>query len=287
MPLLLIVSPFEEYFIPDSFLLEATKKTGKSLHSIRIDDPIRQAVLDAGFSFDTGKFRQVRARSSSSAQRQFDGLMKDVEKEIFDVTRMYLRSKDPKAKQRRVGKQAWLEQVRGTLRRGHHTAFELGLKSSGAGRFRVSVSSQDEEYLRGALSHEMVYFNKLLRQIDAGKMAGSLKLRLAAYAETLKHVFYAGRVMGTPTGMVIDWISPMDRNTCKGCSFLFRNSPYTKRSIPTTPRAGDTNCLNRCRCRLVMREVPAAKFKEIEKKNPKKSVYASRLKAIKDGRSLS
>lgn len=286
MPIL-VVGPFEEYILPWNILEEAARKRGKGLHSLLIRDEVRQAVLDAGFSFDTGKFRRVRARSSSASQRQFDELMKDVEKEIFDVTRMYLRSKDPKAKQRRVGKQEWLEQVRGTLRRGHHTAFELGLKSSGAGKFRVSVSSQDEEYLRGALSHEMVYFNKLLRQIDAGRMAGSLKLRLAAYAEALKHVFYAGRVMGTPTGMVIDWISPLDRNTCKGCTFLFRNSPYTKRSLPTTPRAGDTPCLNRCRCRLVMREVPAEKFKEIEKKHPRKSVYASRLKAIKDGRSLS
>jgi hypothetical protein len=284
--MILVVAPFEEYDIPDEILTEAAHKKGKGLHSLLVKDDIRQAVIDAGFSLQTGKFKQTRSRVSSSAQRQFEDLQKQVEREIQDVTRMYLRGKDPRAKQRRIGKEAWLEQVRGSLRRGYVTSFELGLKSSGAPKFRASVSASDEEYIRQALAQEMVYFNKLLRQIEAGTFSGDLRSRLAAYADSMKHVFYAGRVMGTPTGMIIDWISPMDRNTCRSCAFLFRHSPYTKKTLPTTPRAGDTLCLNRCRCRLVMRDVGIVEFMRIERIQPRKSVYAKKLKDIKEGKAL-
>lgn len=284
--MILVVEPFEEYVIPDEALTEAARKKGKGLHSLLVKDDIRQAVIDAGFSLNTGKFKQVRARSSSAGQKQFDDLQKQIEREIQDVTRMYLRGKDPKARQRKISKQDWLQQVRGTLRRGYVTSFELGLKSSGAPKFRVSVAAADEEYLRNALAQEMVYFNKLLRQIDAGNYAGDLRIRLAAYASSMKHVFYAGRVMGTPTGMIIDWLSPMDRNTCRSCAFLFRKSPYTKKTLPTTPRAGDTLCLSRCRCRLTMRDVGIVEFLRVERSQPRKSVYSKKLKDIKEGKAL-
>ena len=290
MTVTLVLAPFEEYELPDDFfdsLLTEAKKRGKGLHSLLVKDEIRQAVIDAGFDANQGKFRAARSAASTRASKEFESLWQDLAKEISSVTQMYLRSKNPKSKARRISTEEWKQHVRGALRRGYYTAFEQGLKSSGAGKFRVTVSQADTAYIEAAIKQELVYFNKLLRQIDADNYSGRLHDRLRAYAEALKHVYYAGRVMGTPSGMIIDWIAPMDRNTCRGCRFLFDNSPYTKKTLPTTPRAGDTPCLNRCRCRLVMRTVSAEDYTKLEKKQPRKSWYAARLSAIKSGRSLS
>ncbi len=163
----------------------------------------------------------------------------------------------------------------------------MGLESSGVGKFRAAVADVDRAYVDKAVRSEMRYFNKVLTQIDRGQLKGQLMNRLSAYAETLKHVYYSGRVMGTPSGMIIDWISPMDRVTCKGCAFLYQNSPYTKRTIPTTPRAGDTPCLNRCRCRLVMRTVPKEAYEKVDLAHSAKSTYGRKLASLKAGKSLS
>lgn len=285
--ILLIANPFEEYLLPDSILTEAARKKGKGLHTLLVKDDIRQAVIDAGFDLNAGRFRQARASASTTATKKFEEMWTGVQKEISSVTQQYLRSKaNPKAKARHIAKEDWLEYVRGALRRGYYTAFELGLASSGSALFRVTVSDADRVYIEGAIAQEMVFFNKLLREIDKGSYAGRLHDRLAAYAESLKHVYYAGRVMGTPSGMIVDWIAPMDRNTCKGCEFMFRHSPYTKRTLPTTPRAGDTPCLNRCRCRLVMRTVSKEEFAKTDRANDKKRL-GLRLSAIKAGKALS
>lgn len=283
--MILVVSPFEEYVIPDA-LVEAARQKGKGLHALHVRDDIRQAVIDAGFDANTGRFKAVRSRASSKGQKEFDSLVNDVRSHLNVVTLQYLRTRSPKSKERKLSKTEWLTMVRGTLRRGYYTAFELGLKSAGMDKFKVTVSQADVEYLEGAIRHELTYFNRLLREIDKGTYKGKLLDRLAAYSETLKHVFYAGRVMGTPTGMVVDWISPMDRNTCKGCAFLYRHSPYTKKVLPTTPRAGDTPCLNRCRCRLVMRQVSAEEYQRVENGHISKKKYGEWLAAIKAGRVL-
>ena len=146
------------------------------------------------------------------------------------------------------------------------------------------LSPADRRYVESAFRHEMRFFNRMLEQIRFGSLKGNIPRRLTAYVEALKHIYYAGRVQGTPDGMVIDWISPLDRSTCKGCHFMASQSPFTKHTLPTTPRAGDTPCLNRCRCRLVMREVPMEKFREISSEHYSRSWYAKQLRNIKKRR---
>lgn len=278
--MILVAGPFDEYVLPDS-LTEA-----KGLHSLLVKDDIRQAVIDAGFSMDSGKFRQVRSSSSSQKKAAFDAAVQSVQTTLISTTMDFLsQRKNPRVK-RPMSKTRWQETMKGALRKGYQDAFRMGLESSGVGKFRAVVAEADREYVEKAVRTEMRYFNKVLAQIDRGQLKGSLMNRLGAYAETLKHVYYAGRVMGTPSGMIIDWISPMDRNVCKGCAFLYRNSPYTKKTLPTTPRAGDTPCLNRCRCRLVMRTVPKEAYEKIDLSHNAKSTYGRKLASIKAGRAL-
>lgn len=276
----LIVGPFEEYEIPDSLL------EGKGLYGLLVRDEIRQAVIDAGFNMDTGKFRQIRAGKSTANKRRFDAMCDETQRTLVSTTMDFLsQRKNPRIKHP-MSKTRWQETVKKALRSGYAQAFEMGLESSGVSKFRVGVAEMDREYVDKAVREEMRYFNKVLAQIDAGKLKGSLMKRLTAYTETLRHMYYAGRVMGTPSGMIIDWIAPMDRNTCKGCEFLFHNSPYTKATLPTTPAAGNTPCLNKCRCRLVVRTVPKEEYERVGKGHNKKSTYARKLSALKANKSL-
>lgn len=278
--MILVVGPFEEYTIPDS-LTEA-----KGLHSLLVRDNIRQAVIDAGFSMDKGKFRQIRSSQSSRKKAQFEALWTKLQADLISPTMDFLsQRKNPRVK-RPMSKTRWRETMKTALRTGYREAFRMGLESSGVGKFRATVAEVDRAYVDKAVRSEMRYFNKVLTQIDRGQLKGQLMNRLSAYAETLRHVYYAGRVMGTPSGMIIDWISPLDRATCAGCRFLYLHSPYTKRTIPSTPRAGDTACLNRCRCRLVMRTVPKEAYEKVDFAHSAKSTYGKKLAALKAGKIL-
>jgi hypothetical protein len=52
------------------------------------------------------------------------------------------------------------------------------------------------------------------------------------------------------------WKGPHDKKTCESCNYLFEHSPYSKWTLPTTPRSGMTLCLTNCRDRLFVRRVP-------------------------------
>jgi hypothetical protein len=283
---LLILGPFEEYLIPDLPIVEGKVKAGKGLHTLKVRDTIRQAVIDAGVDLNSGKYLVQRARDTRSMQRKFDDLVKDVAFQISYTTQAYLRGRAPGSRSRKLPKKEWLEHVRGSLKRGYYAAFEMGLYSSGVRKFGVVMSKDDQAYVEGAIRHELEYFDRLLGEISSGTYKGRLSDRLAAYSDAMKHIYYAGRIMGTPSGHVVDWVSPMDRNTCKGCAFLFRHSPYVKDKLPTTPRAGDTPCLNRCRCRLVVRKASPEEYDQVLKDPLSKATYREWLKAIKSGKVL-
>jgi hypothetical protein len=286
LTVLLILDTFVEVELPDLPIVEGRVKAGKGLHTLSVRDTIRQAVIDAGVDLNSGKYRAQRSRDTRSMQRKFDDLVKDVAFQISYTTQAYLRGRAPGSRSRVISKKEWLAHVRGNLKRGYYAAFEMGLYSSGVRKFGVVMSKDDRAYVEGAIRHELEYFDRLLGQIEAGTYKGRLSDRLAAYSDAMKHIYYAGRIMGTPSGHVVDWVSPLDRNTCKGCAFLSRHSPYVKDKLPTTPRAGDTACLDQCRCRLVVRRASPEEYDQVLKDPLSKARYREWLKAIKSGKVL-
>jgi hypothetical protein len=270
--IILLSDPFTHYDL--SQINEA-----KGLHSFdTTQDDIRQAVLDTGFRMDRRGWKSSRQGTTTVAKKQFDALQERLRGVILDYTKSFLGGK--------IGKTRWLEWVRHSLREAYQEAFALGMKSSGAENVRASVAQFDKEWVSGAARQELKFFNQLLRQVEEGTYKGRLEKRLAAYAEALQNVFYSGRVMGTPSGHIIDWVGPNDRETCNGCQFLLKHTPYTKATIPTTPRAGDTRCLNNCRCRLVIRDVGQEKFETVQKRHRSKRWYQEKLARLKVGRTL-
>jgi hypothetical protein len=173
----------------------------------------------------------------------------------------------------------WETAMKGLLRKAYHDAFQLGIRSSG--NRTVLLNKADKAWIDSAVRDEMQYFLVLTSQVRTRSYKGNLWKRLEAYVEALKHIYYSGRVVGSPSGMLVDWVAPMDRNTCKGCRFLHEHSPYTKDRLPTTPRAGDTPCLNRCRCRLVMRQASKERLQKVRANLRTKSWYKQQLTRIK------
>jgi hypothetical protein len=273
MKVLFIAGPFEEYDLTWEL------SENKSMTSMDAgQDEIRQAVIDAGFSIDSKGFKATRRAASSQYKKEFEKLQEKFTRVITDYT---LRFKSGEISQYR-----WQTWVKYQLRESYKEAFKLGLYSSGAKDINVGVAKFDEQWVKTASKHEMIYFNKLLDEIAAGRQRGSIEDRLKAYSEAMQHVFYAGRIMGTPSNHLVDWTGPNDRATCKSCRFLIEKSPYTKLTIPSTPGSGDTLCLHNCRCRLLVREVKPKVFETVNVRQRSKNWYSEKLIRIKQGKAF-
>lgn len=138
--------------------------------------------------------------------------------------------------------------------------FEAGVRASGikgTGSTTgpvVKLSPDDEKWLRGAMVHEMRFLNGFITAVDEGTWKMPLAKRVRMYARTLEAFYDSARVIGLPATVMIHWTGENDERTCPGCKYLFENSPYTKKTLPTVPRAGLTPCLSNCRDKLLIRQ---------------------------------
>lgn len=263
----------------DSYDLSSVLSESKSLTSYDASqDDIRQAAIDSGFRMDSSGWKTNRRSDTTKFKKDFDKLQDRMYKGILEYTKM--------RKSGDISFSRWATWVGHLLRESYKESFRLGILSSGADFSKAGMASFDEKWVKTASKHEMAYFNKLLDQIESGTQKGTIEDRLKAYSDTLQNVFYSGRIVGTPSNHLIDWAGPNDRRTCSGCHFLIENSPYTKATLPSTPRAGDTACLNFCRCRLIVREVDKELFFEVQKKHKSKSWYKTKLSNLKAGKTL-
>ncbi len=272
-----LIDLFAEY--PLETLLEA-----KDLRNWTTDR-IRQAILDSGYSLAADGFKTARRRLSQVANRRFDEVSRKLRKDLLRGAYAFLAGKESYTR--------WTTEAKAALTRAYGEAFRLGYKSSGVG-YAVQAAGpqvnpheptlQDLEQLESAVRSELRYLARMMRTIKGNSLAGTLENRVGAYSDALKHIYYAGRVAGTPKQMVIDWISPLDRSTCAGCRFLAEQSPYTRDILPTVPRSGSTQCLSRCRCRLVMREVSTEYLREVTRNRNSKAWYVRKLEALKNRR---
>ena len=85
-----------------------------------------------------------------------------------------------------------------------------------------------------------------------------LEKRVSMYAQTLDGIEGNAWVEDQGDRVVIDWVLGVAEH-CPDCLILAANSPYTKLSLPTTPRAGSTKCLSNCRCSLRRKRSLASK----------------------------
>ena len=143
--------------------------------------------------------------------------------------------------------------------------FVAGLRASAHDRQTITtLNADDQRWLRGAMSHEMRFLNRFVSAVIESSWKMPLERRVEMYVRTLESFYDSARVIGMPGLAVLHWVGPEDRRTCAGCRYLFDHSPYTKLTLPTTPRAGATPCLSNCRDRLVVRVGTADEVRALE-----------------------
>lgn len=138
----------------------------------------------------------------------------------------------------------------------HAGVRSTGIRGVGSGNrgTLVKLDPEDEAWLKGAMKHEMRFLNRMIAAVDEGTYKMPLDRRVAMYVQTLESFFDSARVIGLPATVTMRWTGANDERTCAGCRYLFENNPYSKKTLPTVPRAGLTPCLSNCRDRLVLRQ---------------------------------
>lgn len=101
------------------------------------------------------------------------------------------------------------------------------------------------------LRDEYQYLAKFAIDIAAGKVSLAQALvRVRLYGRATRATYWnewTRRREGE-----VWWVLGIAEH-CPDCVTLAENSPYTMKSLPTVPAAGDTECKRNCKCRLEVR----------------------------------
>ena len=181
-----------------------------------------------------------------------------------------------------------VKELKAEFRTLYKNAYDIGMSSSSTGLVpqNASVSAEDQRWVESAFKHEMRFFNRFLSQaLDANMSPAQIDHRISMYMNAVRGVYEAGRVIGSHPDSLIYWVYNPEAHHCTSCVYLRDHSPYTKRSIPTTPRAGGTECLTHCKCHLRIVISDPEAVKQVDSRSTSRSSHLSFLSQIKNRRS--
>ncbi len=207
---------------------------------------------------DPQAFANERKKGQTVGARKFKAATKAAKTGLLRTIRQLQQGKIEEKEFRREStktmRTAWRDVFLAGLRAG-------GSKGEGSGKGKVLVKLDvgDDKWLRSAVQHEMRFLNAFLTAIIENTYTMPLKRRVGMYLDALQSFYNSARVIALPSNVVIWWKGPNDKRTCPSCQYLFENSPYSKITLPTTPRSGLTICLTNCRDRLWIKRVPPEK----------------------------
>lgn len=197
-------------------------------------------------------YSTVRKNSHSAATRQLDGIKGTFVHELSKICRSY--------KSGLITRNKLSDATKAVFDKAYLSTYRLGLKASGLNVLTAGnkahpqgpmADPNDKEWIKSALRHERRYWNDFLEDLIADNFKRfTLNDRIKMYADTLDSVFNTARVVGQPFHSVIYWILDSEADNCPGCRFLRDNSPYTRDTLPTVPKAGACSCIYNCKCSL-------------------------------------
>lgn len=139
----------------------------------------------------------------------------------------------------------------------------------------VGMTAKDKAFISKYVRAETRHFRKFLNDIKDPKHMPVSKIprdksgrrlpgyrrqvhpyrqRVGYYADSLRGMGFNGMVAGAGTLLNIFWVLDKlaGRRTdhCDDCVRIAAGNPYSWQTLPTTPRAGDTQCLYKCYCGL-------------------------------------
>jgi len=203
-------------------------------------DPERDIFTTAHGSvggFDLGAHRSSIAQYSS-LRRRFDrelkGILADFQAGKIDHRQALLK-------------------FRNTATTTYRSAFRLGAMRAGNPYYKdIGLTAVDAKFAVAARRAEERFFNRFLTQTARGTSRLDPMTRVSNYAKSLDAQFWNGYVAGSPETVQIHWeLGLPSGDHCGDCEEIAAHSPYNRNTLPTVPRAGDTQCLHQCYCQLV------------------------------------
>jgi len=216
------------------------------------------------------KLNRLRTARGRKAVAFFDYMRDRVRIEMLDSIKKF--------QQGRIRKSQLEFRLRSAIRDAMTELFDVGFWTGGTSQ--REVTDEERRWLKSAIRDEMKYVNKFIKDVVAGKLKMPVEKRVDMYIDTLYGLMTSARVIGAPPTVVINWVAEHDGRVCASCQYLRRNSPYSKASLPTSPRSGDTLCLTRCRCQLDIREVGEAEFERVQRRQRSKEYHLRQLRRI-------
>jgi hypothetical protein len=253
-------------FAPSMFMSEEQLQEGKSIGTAKEQDLVfLKHDQTAKADMDPDQYAWERHQGTTVGKRKLDKAKEEAYPKVLNAINQFLTGKLTEKEMR--------TQVIKTMKRAWKTVFFAGVRSSGipgdfGKKWRMETTPEDEKWLKSAMSHEMRFLNKMLTQVVEGNYKMPLPRRVRMYVDALESFYNSARVMGVPMNTIFHWkLSPegvKKDNICASCVYLSEHSPYTKKTLPTTPRSGMTLCLTNCRDKLVARRVPKDKIAKTE-----------------------
>lgn len=241
----------------------------------------KDKTLDA--FIDPEGFSAARKSGVTVGKRNLQKVQQRVEvqlnKLIFDYQAKKLDEKALRQEATKLMKVAWRDVFLAGVR-------ASGIAGTGPGSKKplVQLGPDDEKWLKGAMSHEMRFLNGLLTAVIEETWKMPLPRRVKMYVDALDSFYNSARVIGLPATIKIHWLPKkhkIDDRTCAGCKYLIDNSPYSKKTLPTTPRSGLTPCLTNCRDYLLVRMTTQEEAIALHQSSPTRGTHIKKLRRIK------
>lgn len=150
-----------------------------------------------------------------------------------------------------ITKQQFRMRLKEAIRTHYESAFSLGLRFGGT---TFGIDQEDLVWLKGASKEEFGFLENFITAIERGTGKLDPVDRMRMYVDSLDGIFNAGSVEAQDDRSEIRWVLSPFADHCRDCVELASGGPYTRDTLPTTPRAGDTQCISNCKCRLVFRQ---------------------------------
>ena len=114
----------------------------------------------------------------------------------------------------------------------------------------AALDESERRFIGKAVSDEFVYMKNFADDVinQRGKM--SYIKRMEMYSNSLSAMFVFGRLLYMPENVRIIWKLGVTDKHCIDCLSFAANNPYSKRTLPTVPKAGKSRCLANCKCSI-------------------------------------
>jgi len=221
--------------------------------------PFKQKAIDAA----SGMSRPVASRRSleKDSLKRLNRAVSSLERDMSKLWSRYRREEISRTKFR--------NEMKAALRHAYTDAYMLGTRASGLTRasdLGSHIGVDEKKWLKSVVSSEQRYFNRFLSELLKGTSKTKASVRIRNYANAVRSVYDSSRVLQLPDGVIIHWMLESDI-PCPECRLLHKLSPFTKFTLPTTPKGGATRCLSNCYCRLRIVTAKPLEVQRVAKRN--------------------